>query len=148
MINSRNIEDLDPEAMTVCERHMALCSQAGITLIITSTYRDYEEQDELYAQGRTTPGKVVTHAQAGQSYHNFKTAWDCVPLKDGKADWNVEDPVFQQMITLGRQAGAEAGYDWSENKRDPDHFQVRPLNIQNVVEAKVAFDANGTIFTT
>ena len=147
MINSRNINDLDPEVRDVCLRHVALCHAEGIELIITSTYRDYEQQDALYAQGRTVPGKIVTHAQAGQSFHNFKAAYDCVPLINGKADWSVEDHPFQRMIELGRQAGAEAGADWPEPKTDSDHFEVRPAAIATTADAKALFDSNGTIFT-
>ena len=36
--------------------------------------RTYAESDALYAQGRTKPGKIVTNAKAGQSYHNFGLA--------------------------------------------------------------------------
>src|SRR5574343_1544593 len=39
---------------------------------LTCVYRSNEEQDALYAQGRTTKGKIVTNAKAGQSKHNFK----------------------------------------------------------------------------
>lgn len=34
-------------------------------------YRSLETQAELYAKGRTTPGKLVTWAKPGQSPHNF-----------------------------------------------------------------------------
>jgi peptidoglycan L-alanyl-D-glutamate endopeptidase CwlK len=146
MINSRKTTDLDPEAQIVCTRHIALCHAEGITLLITSTYRDYECQTALYAQGRTAPGPIVTHAQAGESYHNFKAAYDAIPLMNGKADWTVQDPAFQRMIVLGKQAGAEAGYDWPGELQDSDHFQVRPANIQNIAEAEAAFDGHGTIF--
>ena len=152
MINSRDLNDLDPEAREVCLRHIALCHAEGIELLITSTYRDFEQQDALYAQGRTKPGPVVTHAQAGQSWHNFKCAWDAVPLINGKADWRVQDPVFQRVIVLGKQAGAEAGYDWTGGQQDPDHFQLRP-NIASTgtkigtVEAMSRFTVSGTVFT-
>ncbi len=36
-----------------------------------STYRSFEEQNKLYAQGRTVPGQVVTKARGGQSPHNY-----------------------------------------------------------------------------
>ncbi len=39
---------------------------------ITCTHRSNDEQNALYAQGRTASGKVVTNAQAGQSPHNYK----------------------------------------------------------------------------
>ena len=36
----------------------------------THTLRTFAEQDKLFAQGRTAPGKIVTRARGGQSYHN------------------------------------------------------------------------------
>lgn len=36
--------------------------------------RTFEEQEAIYAQGRTKPGKIVTNARGGQSYHNFGLA--------------------------------------------------------------------------
>lgn len=157
MINSRQLEDLDPVVRAVCQQHIDLCKAAGIELIICSTYRDYEEQDSLYAIGRTdgTTNKHVTNAKAGQSFHNFRAAWDAVPLVRGKADWNANDPVFQQMIALAREAGVECGADWKTFK-DMDHFQVRPRSQASsaipaafITEsaAKELFDQHGTIFT-
>ena len=146
MINSRLIIDLDPEAQVVCKRHIDLCRDEGIELILTSTYRDYEEQAALFAQGRTAPGRIVTHAQPGQSFHNFKAAWDAVPLIDGKADWTIDDPPFLRMIALGKQAGARAGADWPEPLTDSDHFEYRPSGMTTMIAAKEAFDSTGTIF--
>lgn len=41
--------------------------------------RTFDEQTALYNQGRTTPGAVITDAQAGQSAHNFGLAVDFQP---------------------------------------------------------------------
>lgn len=41
-----------------------------------SGFRSYEEQDALYAKGRTAPGEIVTKARAGYSDHNFGIAVD------------------------------------------------------------------------
>lgn len=148
MINSRKVEDLCPEAREVCERHVALCAAEGITLLVTSTYRDYASQDYLYAIGRSidVDKPTVTKARAGRSWHNFACAWDVVPLDAaGKPIWNDQAPVWDKVIALGIQAGAEAGANW---KSFPDlpHFQRRPLNL-TLTQAKVRFDRNGSIFT-
>jgi hypothetical protein len=41
---------------------------------ITDTLRTFQEQEMLYANGRTKPGKIVTKAKPGQSYHNYGLA--------------------------------------------------------------------------
>lgn len=49
--------------------------------------RDHKRQAELYAQGRTAPGPIVTNAAPGTSWHNFGFAVDVVfdadPVKPG-----------------------------------------------------------------
>ena len=69
--------------------------KAGINPYIYEGFRSRARQDELYAIGRTAPGKIVTQAKAGQSFHNYGLAFDWVPLRlvekaDGmyEADWD------------------------------------------------------------
>ncbi len=88
MINSRDIGDLHPHVAALCHAFIAACAREGIDVLITSTYRDAESQDALYAQGRSRPGKIVTNAKAGQSFHNYRVAFDFVPIINGKAQWN------------------------------------------------------------
>ncbi|SVE43245.1 uncharacterized protein METZ01_LOCUS496099, partial [marine metagenome] len=45
-------------------------------LFVVHTLRTYAEQDDLYEQGRTEPGKIVTNARGGKSWHNFGLAID------------------------------------------------------------------------
>ena len=122
MINSRKIEDLLPPVRERVERLIAACKAEGIDILITSTYRDNESQDALYAQGRTKPGVKVTNARAGQSYHNYRCAVDVVPMKNGKPIWNAKDPVWQDIGRLGKAAGLEWAGDWVRFKEFP-HFQ-------------------------
>lgn len=110
MINSRKIEDLTPEADKLCRLFIAKCRDAGIDVLITSTYRDLESQAALYAQGRTKHGQIVTNAKPGQSYHNYRVAFDFVPMQNGKCQWS--------NMTLFNQCGAIAtsiGLDWAGN---------------------------------
>jgi peptidoglycan L-alanyl-D-glutamate endopeptidase CwlK len=150
MINSRSLTDLDPAARMVCNDHLARCSHAGIELIITSTYRDFIAQDALYAIGRTVhpERRHVTNAKAGQSFHNFRVAWDVVPIVSGKPVWDDKDPLWKEVIMHGKDAGAEAGADWPLFPDKP-HFQIRPL-VQGVHisldEAMERFRDRGTIF--
>ena len=67
---SRKIEDLHPDLQPLCREFVRRCEAAGVTALITTTFRSGAEQDELYAQGRTKPGPRVTNARAGQSAHN------------------------------------------------------------------------------
>ena len=88
MINSRELSALHPKVAELCKQFKAECKLNGIDVLITSTYRDNASQNALYAQGRTTPGKKVTNAKGGQSFHNYRVAFDFVPIVNGKAQWN------------------------------------------------------------
>lgn len=151
MINSRDIQELDEHVRDVCLAHMKACSDVGIRLLVTSTYRDAEAQDDLYAIGRTKDlnRRPVTHAQSWESWHNFRCAYDVVPIVGGKPVWNERDPVWKEVVKLGKAAGAEAGADWIAFQDYP-HFQCRAkssgLHIA-LHEAKNRFMKYGTIFT-
>lgn len=122
MINSRSLDDLIPPAKTRVQAFLNAAKSAGIDLLVTSTYRDNASQEALYAQGRTAPGKIVTNAKAGQSWHNYRCAVDVVPIVAGKPRWDVKDEVWQQVGKLGKAAGLEWAGDWKKFKEYP-HFQ-------------------------
>jgi peptidoglycan L-alanyl-D-glutamate endopeptidase CwlK len=121
MISSRRVDDLHPRVARMCRALLAAAKAAGIDLIVTSTYRDHEAQDALYAQGRTRPGKVVTQVRGGQSMHNYRLAFDVVPVRDGKAVWN-DDALWREVGKLGQGVGLEWGGAWRRFKDRP-HFQ-------------------------
>ena len=121
MINSRNLDDLVPPAKQRAEAFIAAAKAKGIDLLVTSTYRDNESQDALYAQGRTTPGNIVTRAKAGQSWHNWRCALDVVPLVNGKAIWD-DQAMWKQVGEIGKSCGLEWAGDWVTFKEFP-HFQ-------------------------
>jgi peptidoglycan L-alanyl-D-glutamate endopeptidase CwlK len=122
MINSRSLDDLILPAKERVERFLSLCKDNDIDLLVTSTYRDNESQQALYEQGRTTAGKVVTNAKAGDSWHNWRCAVDVVPMVNGKPNWDGLHPVWDQIGTLGEQAGLEWAGRWRTFK-ELAHFQ-------------------------
>lgn len=91
---------------------------------VTCTYRSREEQDTLYAQGRTTPGKRVTNAKAGESKHNFfpSQAIDIAfKAYNGELDWS--DSLFRDFAVLMKKYGTQWGGDWHSFKDTP-HFEI------------------------
>lgn len=130
MINSRSIEDLTPVAQRRYHQFEALCNERGIFWMVTSTYRDQEQQDELFEQGRMKPGKVVTWTK--HSRHTQRRAWDIVIIKPGVQPqllWNVKAdvdqdgvPDYEEAAQVGRHLGLITGADF----KNPDwpHFEV------------------------
>lgn len=125
MINSRKIEDLHPIVAAKCCDFLSRCKVAGIDVLITSTYRDNESQEALYAQGRTAPGARVTNAKPGQSWHNWRVAFDVVPLRHGKPVWGTAGADGELWARVGR-AGEASGLEWAgrwRTFREFAHFQ-------------------------
>lgn len=97
--------------------------------------RTLAEQEELYAQGRTKPGKIVTNAKAGWSYHNYGLAVDIVMIhdKDGNgtyetASWDQTIDIdgdgqsdWQEVVTIFKAHGWAWGGDW--RFKDAPHFE-------------------------
>ena len=119
---SRDLNDLEPPTRELCLNHIAECRAIGVELLVYCTYRSPAEQDALYAQGRTTPGKIVTNARGGDSFHQYRVAYDCVPLVNGKPAWN--DPkLYRQVGLLGEKAGLVWSGRWTGPLRETAHFQ-------------------------
>lgn len=114
------------------------CSSQGITVQITSTYRSIEEQDRLYAQGRTTTGNVVTNAKGGQSMHNWKVALDFVPVKNGVAQWNDKE-LFTKIGQIGESCGFEWGGRWTSFLDLPHLQYTAGYSLQDFQEGKVDY---------
>jgi peptidoglycan L-alanyl-D-glutamate endopeptidase CwlK len=125
MIDSRRLDDLVPLVRAKAKDFKAACEQAGIDVRIISTYRDIEAQNALYAQGRTAPGKIVTNAKGGQSMHNWRVAFDVVPIWRGKPIWGTtgtEGKLWGVIGKIGESVGLEWGGRWAKFPDFP-HFQ-------------------------
>lgn len=121
MIDSRKVDDLHPKVAEMCRAFISACDKAGYPVVITSTYRDAEFQNSLYAKGRTTAGAIVTKAKGGQSMHNWQVAFDFVPIdSNGKAKWN-DEAAFKACGKIAEGLGLEWGGSWKF--RDMPHCQ-------------------------
>lgn len=135
MINSRKLEDLHPKVKTLCEQFIASCARHNIDVIITSTYRDADSQDALYAQGRTLPGKKVTNASAGKSYHNYRVAFDFCPIVNGKAVWN-DAALYFKCGAIAEAVGLEWAGRWVKFKELAHCQYTGGLSLQDFQQGK------------
>lgn len=122
MIVSRKLEDLNPKVKTLAEQFKAACSKVGYDVLIYCTYRDGEAQDALYAQGRTVKGKIVTNARAGQSFHNWRCAFDFVPMVHGKPAWG-DAIAYSKCGHIAESLGMEWAGRWTGKLRETAHVQ-------------------------
>jgi len=87
--NARTLAAIDTLAPAFQKRVRGWCTEmvnSKIPPLIYCGRRTMEEQAALYAIGRSAPGKVVTKARAGESFHNYGLAFDWVPLKPAPKD--------------------------------------------------------------
>ncbi|MDP3729885.1 MAG: M15 family metallopeptidase [bacterium] len=116
-----NLELLKPKVRELAEKLISECEKIGYKINITQSLRTIEEQDALYAQGRTKPGNIVTKAKGGYSLHNFGVAFDICPIVNGKAAWN-DTELFKKIGAIGSRIGLEWGGTWASFE-DLPHFQ-------------------------
>jgi hypothetical protein len=79
-ISRRKIAELRPDTQAKVRAWFNECLGAGLLPYVYEGQRSCERQNELYAQGRTKKGKIVTNAKAGQSMHQYGLAIDFVCL--------------------------------------------------------------------
>lgn len=119
---SRKIEDLVPEMQELYKKWAARMEEEGIDFIITATRRTQAEQDALYAQGRTAPGRKVTWTR--RSKHIGGTAFDFCVMENGKPDWRVDNPKWTRAGHIGEDLGLEWAGSWKTSREFP-HFQLK-----------------------
>lgn len=122
MVNSRSLSDLLPVVAAKADNFVSACKAQGIDILIYSTYRDDESQNELYAQGRTKPGDIVTNARAGESYHNHRCAFDFVPLVHGKPAWKDKE-LYTRCGNIAESVGLEWAGRWKGSLKETAHCQ-------------------------
>jgi len=122
--------ELHPQVRKKAEKLLALCEEKGMSVKIFETFRTVARQDELYAQGRTTKGKIVTNAQGNEykSYHQWGLAFDIIRT-DTKDAWENSDKFFDKLGVLGESVELKWGGRFKDNDGnsmyDGPHFEDR-----------------------
>jgi peptidoglycan L-alanyl-D-glutamate endopeptidase CwlK len=157
MLDKKSLERINflhPEVVSEVIQILKEC-EASLTgrafLRITHGLRTMAEQAELYAIGRTKPGKKVTNAKAGQSVHNYGFAVDICLIIDGKeASWDTKkdwdgDKVsdWDEVVKIFAKYGWSWGGSWTTFK-DMPHFEKIGRNNWRVLATK-KLDSNGYV---
>jgi hypothetical protein len=125
------IAGLDPKFQPVVRQFVTNARAGGFMIRITQGRRTIAEQNDLYAQGRTKPGAIVTGAVGGSSPHNYGMAVDFAFLtpegklsggKDGGYSWGNDRP-WGEVAKYGKALGLEWGGDWRKFKDRP-HLEM------------------------
>lgn len=104
-----------------------LAGQEGLEYKVICGARTYDQQSDLYAQGRTKPGKIVTNAKPGYSFHNFGLAVDCGVFKNGKyldeTKPSIAEAFHKKASVIAKKHGLRWGGDFKTFKDTP-HFEL------------------------
>lgn len=126
------LDDLHPKVKAARDQLIRNCQKKQIQIRITQGLRTFTEQDELYAQGRTKPGNIVTHAKGGQSYHNYGLAIDFVVIdpKTQQPNWDLSfdgnnngRSDWLEVAEEGKKLGFAWGGDW-QGFKDYPHLEM------------------------
>lgn len=124
----RDITALHPRLQTKAALLKEECQKQGISILFSECLRTVAEQDALYAQGRTTPGNIVTNAKGStySSQHQWGIAIDFYINMDVDGDGDKKNDAFNNSTGLFEQVGAIAksiglgwGGDWTSIKDRP-----------------------------
>lgn len=95
----------------------------GIEMVLIEGWRSAERQAQLAGMGPT-----VTHAGAGQSYHQVGLAADCAFLRDGRIVISEQDAWAAKAYALYGDVAQSAGLTWGGTWRtlvDLGHVELR-----------------------
>ena len=122
-----------------------------VRLRFTHTYRSIQEQNELYAIGRTVKGNKVTNAKGGSSFHNYGLAFDIAILLDNDKNGTFEsisyaqDANFMKVVNFFKFKGYEWGGDFKTFKDKP-HFQMTFGKSITELKNKKTFTEDGKLY--
>lgn len=121
---------MHPELARRVRRFWQMCLDNGMEIRVTCGLRTYPQQDALYEQGRSLPGKIVTDAKPGYSAHQFGYAADIVPARPGfpafVPDWDGMDLVWKQVLAMALQCDLAEGAQWRTFPDEP-HLYLKEL---------------------
>ena len=115
----KDLSSLLPNAKKAAQLFLKECEKAGLKVRITETYRSQKRQNELYEQGRTKPGKVVTWTK--NSRHTSRRAWDICQNIKGK-EYDQSEDFFGKCGKIAKKLGITWGGEWKTP--DKPHFEV------------------------
>lgn len=134
------VQDILGDMNSWCKVHFP-----GHTAIMIEGFRTAAYQEQLYAQGRTAKGAIVTqrNGTTNPSVHQSSLAADIVPqASDGSIVWEPPQPFWDYLGHLARAASLEYGGDWTGFK-DIDHIQWVESDIATFKLARTWQAQNG-----
>lgn len=143
---SRDITLLHPELQEIITKFLQACKNEGLIVKVTDTFRNKQEQNNLYAKGRTKPGNIVTWVKYPLSNHNWGIAFDFC-RNDGQGAYNDKDNWFYKVGQVGKKFSLSWGGDWTP--ADRPHLEMTKYGDAKALSKKyTTFDKFKKTWTT
>jgi len=131
------LANVHPDLVRVVEKAAEL---SPVAFMVVEGVRTPERQRELYAQGRTKPGKIVTWTLNSNHFVDLDTGYGhAVDLLPAPYDWANKagefDRLAEAMFAAAKLLGVTIrwGADWNRNGKprergetDSPHFELDP----------------------
>lgn len=117
----QRLDSLDPEFRAPAMRVLKDMHAAGHPMFITSARRTVAQQQALWRQGRSEPGRIVTWVDGVQKLSNHQSgrAMDCAFVA---AD--IWDGPWELYGTVAERHGLAWGGRWLGKKCDRPHVEL------------------------
>jgi hypothetical protein len=138
------IRELWPDFQPLIKSFICECWDLGISIIVNSTYRSAQHQQQMYeswatcANGRSKEAALDdcgVRPSSGHSFHNFGMAFDFNPtLSNGftlNSGHNKQMWENTGVPEIARSNGIDWGGDWT-GYYDPIHLQFRSWTIKQL----------------
>ena len=112
---------LTPKLEAIAQEFLYQAKVKGYDIKITQGFRTAKYQDDLYAQGRTKPGKIVTYATSKTSKHCLGLAFDI--CFNGANPYPDIDSKWKTLADIGKELGLIPGYYFKKFKDRP-HYEI------------------------
>lgn len=132
--STANLVGVHPELVAIVKRALELST---VDFKVDCGVRTPERQAELYAQGRTKPGQIVTWTLTSKHFINKSTRYghavDLVPLPVDWTNLPAFDAVAKAMFQAAKERNIELrwGADWDQDgnprergETDSPHFEI------------------------
>ncbi len=127
----KSLEGLHPLLIKAIGNILLKMDKVSHPMMVTDTVRTVAQQQALYAQGRTKPGKIVTNCdgvkiRSNHQVHSdgFGHAADLCFVVDGKPSWDIKLP-WKLYGAFAKIEGLGWGGSWTNTKLvDLPHIEL------------------------
>ena len=129
--SAKNLQDVQPSLRTLAAEFLKRTKTdfPDVRVKVIEGYRSYETQAEDYAKGRTAPGKKVTWAPPGFSFHNFGYAFDVGVFRAGVYSQDAQD---YEMLSDSAPDHLDWGGNFSAKKKDIPHYEEKVYSLRQM----------------